>query len=68
MQGIVPASKGFDAVQFTRFCEDLWLVNQFQLVIANCFFQRRPKTKRSFTISFIAGLKNCQPLPPFLRI
>lgn len=22
MQGIVPASKGFDAVQFTRFCED----------------------------------------------
>jgi hypothetical protein len=41
MQGIVPASKGFDAVQFTRFCEDLWLVNQFQLVIANCFFQRR---------------------------
>ena len=59
MQGIVPASKGFDAVQFTRFCEDLRLVNQFQLVI---------KTKRSFTISFIAGLKNCQPLPPFLRI
>ena len=29
MQGIVPASKGFDAVEFTRFCEDLRLVNQF---------------------------------------
>ena len=58
MLGIVPASKGFDAVEFTRFCEDLRLVNQFQLGIAN----------RSFTISFIAGLKNCQPLPPFLRI
>ena len=58
MLGIVPASKGFDAVEFTRFCEDLRLVNQFQLGIA----------KRSFTISFIAGLKNCQPLPPFLRI
>lgn len=40
MQGIVPASKGFDAVEFTRFCEDLRLVNQFQLVIANRLFQR----------------------------
>ena len=29
MQGIVPASKGFDAVELTRFCEDLRLVNQF---------------------------------------
>ncbi len=38
MQGIVPASKGFDAVQFTRFCEDLRLINQFKLVIANRFF------------------------------
>lgn len=27
MLGIVPARKGFDAVQFTRFCEDLRLVN-----------------------------------------
>ncbi len=40
MLGIVPARKGFDAVQFTRFCEDLRLVNKFQLVIANRFFQR----------------------------
>ncbi|STH35770.1 Uncharacterised protein [Escherichia coli] len=44
MLGIVPASKGFDAVQFTRFCEDLRLVNQFQLVIANRFFSAAPKT------------------------
>ena len=48
MLGIVPASKGFDAVQFTRFCEDLRLVNQFQLVIANpASFSAAPKTKRS---------------------
>lgn len=68
MQGIVPASKGFDAVELTRFCEDLRLVNQFSWLLLIASFSAAPKTKRSFTISFIAGLKNCQPLPPFLRI
>ncbi len=47
MQGIVPASKGFDAVQFTRFCEDLRLVNQFQLVIANRFGKMTPSVSAS---------------------
>ncbi len=39
------ASKGFDAVQFTRFCEDLRLKTSLSWLLLIASFSAAPKTK-----------------------